>query len=258
MPIGGVIINRVHQADAIVDETSYNLTENDLVAISTAPDVRLNGIDLTHRLLTAYREQLTLAALDRAAIEATDWSRAALPMHRVPHFDRDLHSLADVAAMCCVPTARTSAEHCNRSQRNAPAPRRAVARMRCEPEIRPTWPAPTTSSRRNPRTAARPRPIAFVAASTSVNAEISIDRRRCTQLGDDPHSRDVLRLSLRCLEVDPERTFAPPDQHGVCAVRQIELQPARVLRLTRSRRADRNRGRNHAEHLGKRATQIRT
>ena len=99
MPIGGVIINRVHQADAIADETSYSLTETDVVAIGAAPDLRLEGIDLTNRLLSAYRDQLTLAALDRAAIEATDWSRAAVPVHRVPHFDRDLHSLADVAAV---------------------------------------------------------------------------------------------------------------------------------------------------------------
>jgi len=58
----------------------------------------MNGEDLTHRLLAAYRDQLTLAALDRAAIDATDWARAKVAMHRVPHFDRDLHSLADVAA----------------------------------------------------------------------------------------------------------------------------------------------------------------
>jgi len=109
MPIGGVIINRVHQADAIVDQTSYNLTENDVVAISTVHDTRLNGVDLTQRLITAYREQLTLAALDRAAIEATDWSHAALPVHRVPHFDRDLHSLADVAAVAaCLQRERQS------------------------------------------------------------------------------------------------------------------------------------------------------
>ena len=98
MPIGGVIINRVHQADAIFDDSSYSLTQSDVSLIAAAPDRHLGGADLTHRLLDAYRDQLTLAALDRAAIEATDWARAKVPMHRVPHFDRDLHSLADVAA----------------------------------------------------------------------------------------------------------------------------------------------------------------
>ena len=98
MPIGGVIINRVHQADAIFDESSYTLTPNDVALVASASDRLMNGEDLTHRLLAAYRDQLTLAALDRAAIDATDWARAKVAMHRVPHFDRDLHSLADVAA----------------------------------------------------------------------------------------------------------------------------------------------------------------
>ena len=114
MPIGGVIINRVHQADAIADETSYSLTESDVAAIAAAPDLRLGGVDLTHRLLAAYRDQLTLAALDRAAIEATDWSRAALPVHRVPHFDRDLHSLADIAAVAACLQRAASVDHRNR------------------------------------------------------------------------------------------------------------------------------------------------
>jgi anion-transporting ArsA/GET3 family ATPase len=109
MPIGGVVINRVHQADAVADETSYSLTQGDVAIITAAPDERLGGIDLTHRLLAAYRDQLTLAALDRAAIEATDWARAALPVQRVPHFDRDLHSLADIAAVAaCLQPPRQS------------------------------------------------------------------------------------------------------------------------------------------------------
>ena len=109
MPIGGVIINRVHQADAIFDDSSYNLTQHDVALIAAAPDRRIGGADLTHRLLAAYRDQLTLAALDRAAIDATDWARAKVPLHRVPHFDRDLHSLADVAAFsACLQTERQS------------------------------------------------------------------------------------------------------------------------------------------------------
>jgi len=109
MPIGGVVINRVHQADAVGDETSYNLTDGDVAAIKAAPDAKLGGIDLTHRLLAAYRDQLTLAALDRAAIEATDWARASLPVQRVPHFDRDLHSLVDIAAVAaCLHSPRQS------------------------------------------------------------------------------------------------------------------------------------------------------
>jgi anion-transporting ArsA/GET3 family ATPase len=105
MPIGGVIINRVHQADSIFDESSYSLTEHDVALIASASNRTLRGANLTQRLLAAYRDQLTLAALDRAAIDATDWARAKVPLHRVPHFDRDLHSLADVAAFsACLQT----------------------------------------------------------------------------------------------------------------------------------------------------------
>jgi anion-transporting ArsA/GET3 family ATPase len=109
MPIGGVIVNRVHQADAIFDESSYSLTPDDAALIAAAPDRHVDGVDLTHRLLAAYRDQLTLATLDRAAIDATDWARAKVPLHRVPHFDRDLHSLADVAAFsACLQIERQS------------------------------------------------------------------------------------------------------------------------------------------------------
>jgi anion-transporting ArsA/GET3 family ATPase len=110
MPIGGVIVNRVHQGDAIFDESSYSLTRDDVALIAAVPDRRVGGIDLTHRLLSAYRDQLTLATLDLAAIEATDWAGARIPLHRVPHFDRDLHSLADVAAFaaCLQPERQSS------------------------------------------------------------------------------------------------------------------------------------------------------
>jgi len=98
LSISGVIINRVHQADSIFAASSYSLTNDDVVLISTLPDRCVGGVDLANRLLAAYRDQLTMAALDRAAIDATDWIRGQVPMHSVPHFDRDLHSLADVAA----------------------------------------------------------------------------------------------------------------------------------------------------------------
>jgi anion-transporting ArsA/GET3 family ATPase len=98
MPIGGVIVNRVHAAVALFDESSYALTSDDLARIEGTTDARFGGEDLAGRLMAAYRDQLTLAALDRAALDATDWARAGVPIHRVPHFDRDLHDLADIAA----------------------------------------------------------------------------------------------------------------------------------------------------------------
>jgi len=98
MPIGGVIINRVHLSQAMFDESSYTLTRPDLDLIAAVTDEKIGGASLAERLLTAYRDQLTSAALDRTAIDATDLARRAIPSHAVPHFDRDLHSLADIAA----------------------------------------------------------------------------------------------------------------------------------------------------------------
>jgi anion-transporting ArsA/GET3 family ATPase len=97
-PVGGVIINRVHHAAALDDTTGYALTDNDLRLLEGVPDQRYAGALLTTRLLQAYRDQITSAVLDRAAIDATDVASSGVPYHTVPHFDRDLHSLADVAA----------------------------------------------------------------------------------------------------------------------------------------------------------------
>ena len=85
------------------------------------------------------------------------------------------------------------------------------------------------------------------------------DRCRIPHLCDDAHSGDVLRLSLRRLEIDAERTRPPPDQYGVRAVRQIELQATGVLRLTcfvgadRNRRRQRRPTRRQARDAGRRA-----
>ena len=98
MPIGGVIVNRVHMADALDEGSSYALTADDIARVQSVADARLDGAELVNRLMRAYREQLTLAALDRAGLDAADWAQAGLPIHQVPHFDRDLHSLVDVAA----------------------------------------------------------------------------------------------------------------------------------------------------------------
>ncbi len=98
LPIGGVIVNRVHEADAVLDGASYTLTQADLALLETVPDERLEGVSLTARLLAAYRDQVTAAVLDRTAIDATHLARDGVASRLVPHFDRDLHSLADVAA----------------------------------------------------------------------------------------------------------------------------------------------------------------
>jgi hypothetical protein len=79
--------------------------------IEAVPDEHLDGASLTTRLLAAYRNQVTAAVLDHAAIDATNLARSGVAAHLVPHFDRDLHSLADVAefaarlAQCPTPAA---------------------------------------------------------------------------------------------------------------------------------------------------------
>ncbi len=97
MPIGGVVVNRVHQADSMLHAAS--LTPHDIALIHSLPDRHLGGADLAQRLLAAQRDQLMNAARDTAAIDATGWARSQVPVHRLPHFDRDLHSLADIAAL---------------------------------------------------------------------------------------------------------------------------------------------------------------
>ena len=49
------------------------------------------------------------AARDAAAIDATGWARSQVPVHRLPHFDRDLHSLADIAALSAYLRPQTGA-----------------------------------------------------------------------------------------------------------------------------------------------------
>ncbi len=107
MPIGGVVVNRVHQADSTLD--TAGLTSHDIALIGSLPDLHIDGADLAARLRRASRDQATHAARDAAAIEATTWSRSNVPVHRLPHFDRDLHSLADIAALSAYLRPQTGA-----------------------------------------------------------------------------------------------------------------------------------------------------
>jgi anion-transporting ArsA/GET3 family ATPase len=96
LPVGGLIVNRVHEIRT--DATEDRLTDADLNALGRIPaDARFRE-PFADRLLVAYRDHRSLAVLDASVIEATALSRAAMRVRRVPHFDRDLHSLDDVAA----------------------------------------------------------------------------------------------------------------------------------------------------------------
>jgi len=98
LPIGGLIVNRVHDAPGLLDGASYQLSGADLEAVGRIPDARVDGRLLTERLVAAYRDHVCAAALDESAIRDTELARHDIGVRRVPHFNRDLHSLADVAA----------------------------------------------------------------------------------------------------------------------------------------------------------------
>ena len=96
LPLGGLIVNRVHRSLAVLDPSSYALSQSDATAVDA---IAARGERrLIERLLEAYRDQVSLAALDASAINSTAAARAAVPKRLVPHFNRDLRDLADIAA----------------------------------------------------------------------------------------------------------------------------------------------------------------
>jgi anion-transporting ArsA/GET3 family ATPase len=109
LPVGGLIVNRVHRSEGLLDSESFKLSEADAAALAglrVAAGAELDRIGpLQSRLLTAYRDHVSLAALDNSVIETTALARAAVPMRRVPHFNRDLHSLEDVGAFAAALSA---------------------------------------------------------------------------------------------------------------------------------------------------------
>jgi hypothetical protein len=53
---------------------------------------------LAQRLMASYQNQQDLAAADNCSIKSTEVAQQGMPIHNVPHFERDLHSLADIQA----------------------------------------------------------------------------------------------------------------------------------------------------------------
>jgi anion-transporting ArsA/GET3 family ATPase len=98
LPVGGLIVNRVHEAPGALDGRSFQLDDADLAALRTIRDERIGGESLASRLVAAYGDHVSLSVLDHSAIEQTEMVRDAIAVRRVRHFNRDLHSLADIAA----------------------------------------------------------------------------------------------------------------------------------------------------------------
>ena len=93
LPVGGMIINRVHmgrERDCKADEA--------LQALASRCDEGGHDSSLLQRLQETCREQQALAQADHQAISGTVVADYGIPMCRVPHFEHDLHSLLDLHA----------------------------------------------------------------------------------------------------------------------------------------------------------------
>ena len=100
LPVGGLIVNRVHRAEAIDDPASYSLSADDLALLTEIPG-HPGKRPLVERLTEAYRDHVMLAVLDQAAIASTRIA-VTTPVITVPHFNRDLHSIEDLEAFAGV------------------------------------------------------------------------------------------------------------------------------------------------------------
>ena len=96
LPLGGLVVNRVHRSAALFDAASYALSDADAAAVASIATT--DARPLLSRLLEAHRDHVSLAALDASAIDATAAARAAVPTRLVRHFNRDLQDLSDVVA----------------------------------------------------------------------------------------------------------------------------------------------------------------
>ncbi|TDJ25245.1 MAG: ArsA family ATPase [Gammaproteobacteria bacterium] len=100
LPIGGLIVNRVHRAEAIDDPASYRLSAGDLELLAEIPG-HPDKRPLVERLTETYRDHVMLAVLDQAAIASTQIA-VTTPVITIPHFNRDLHSIEDLEAVAGV------------------------------------------------------------------------------------------------------------------------------------------------------------
>lgn len=95
LPVGGMIINRVHLDRG---ETLSDQALREIEAVATSCDEGFEGTPLLQRLQQTGLEQQALAQADQAAIAATEVASQGIPTQCIPHFEHDLHSLADLHA----------------------------------------------------------------------------------------------------------------------------------------------------------------
>jgi anion-transporting ArsA/GET3 family ATPase len=92
LPIGGLIVNRVHRS---FGDIPSELPPADAERIAAIADDHVEGRSLADRLVASHRDLSMLARADAAVIAATAVAQG-VPSARVPRFDRDLASLADL------------------------------------------------------------------------------------------------------------------------------------------------------------------
>jgi anion-transporting ArsA/GET3 family ATPase len=94
LPVGGCIVNRVHASGPDAPEDLFPiLRQRAELAGYVDEDVRQLAGDLAR----TYREQQVLAATDEASIARLKNRTAALPLRRVPMFERDIHDAEGIA-----------------------------------------------------------------------------------------------------------------------------------------------------------------
>lgn len=99
--VAGVLVNRMHPGPDGVDVTATNaeqlaLSSDDIGLLAAAGEAPYSDLPLPDRLAGLWREEVLLGRADLAALEPL---RARdLPLHTVPRWTRDLHSMADLEA----------------------------------------------------------------------------------------------------------------------------------------------------------------
>ncbi|MDZ7670531.1 MAG: ArsA-related P-loop ATPase [Gammaproteobacteria bacterium] len=99
MSIAGVLANRVHEAPAAgagLDPLTGApaLTDADLAVLAKAGDRAFSDELLPERLTQAWLDAAALSEADRTALQQLQPRQ--LPLHRVPRFTHDLHSMSDL------------------------------------------------------------------------------------------------------------------------------------------------------------------
>lgn len=96
LPIGGLIVNRVHRPFGPAELERSQLTADEVATIVSVADSRVEGRALVDRMFDVHRDHATVALSDASVIAATLVAQRA-PMTKIPHFGRDLASLNDLA-----------------------------------------------------------------------------------------------------------------------------------------------------------------